>query len=180
VIIAETILLVSYTSLLTCWLLLTALAQLPHPRRLLRLAKPRLIPRWNFFSNPLEDNFYLLYRCRRLDGSLSPWAPVSCMKKRRRYFDWIWNPNGRVLYGMITAIQNLKLELGSAKVPIRLSIPYIALLSLVQEDGDPKNYHEVQFAAMSSSSLTNSDIRALVVSEFHTVPKKWANKSPGS
>src|SRR5215211_6592353 len=140
---------------LLVWLAISAICQIPSSlERWLRAHDLLLlIPRWHFFGpKPGTRDFHLLYRDRLSDGRVLPWREVP-PSKPPRWVSAIWNPGRRYNKALHDGTQELTKACSSLSdytAPIKLTVPYIAILNFVS--CLPRSYDacDTQFLIMSS------------------------------
>jgi hypothetical protein len=116
------------------WLLLSALCQIPCSltRWIRAFDLAGLIPVWPFFAPvPGTCDYYLLYRDKLPDGSLSDWREI-LLCDDRRYWQLIWNPRKREKKALFDLTAALMAEARPDAIQaIQLSVPYLAILTFV-------------------------------------------------
>lgn len=149
---------------------LTALCQVPWSGRdrLRALDLFGLIPFWNFFApRPGTWDFHLLYRDQLTDGSITPWREI-LLTAERRWWHALWHPHRRLKKALFDAGIGLWAYPKVEGRDLRISVPYLELLTYVS--GLPRLYAatKTQFLVMASS-LAHPDIEPveLVRSDMH-------------
>jgi len=128
----------------------------------------QFVPTWSFFA-PLPNMFdyHLLYRGIKTDGSLSPWQKASNIKDKRSFFSFIWNPDKRFNKGLLDLCLDLIKFSNIIKNPkqICISLPYLQLLSYINNLTEDKLMTKIQFMIYKDSRI--QDPKIVFVSEFH-------------
>lgn len=149
-----------------------------------------LIPQWNFFApNPGTEDYYILYRDEGFGGGVGAWQELSDSASERHWTDAIWNPESLENKTRFDLVQVLlqqyetSLQPGVDRSPsgagigdltpvdselIKLSMPYVALLSHVAEQPRSEMSNATQFLIMRKLG-TDGQIEPVFLSAFHEV-----------
>lgn len=151
-----------------------------------------LIPRYNFFApNPGTDDYYVVYRNRSADGSVTEWTIPEDVYDPPDRLRWIWNPYyipSKVVFDATQALaQSVEFDDEEADdldevaapnsteqvVPVnsvetQLNVYYLTILEFVTSQEHESGAEEVQFAVMQGSRST-SEYRPTFVSRFHSL-----------
>jgi hypothetical protein len=165
-------------AVLGSWLLIAAVAQLsvvfPWLKRLNKLAPFGLAPRYHFFApTPGTTDYHLLARARTPAGELSAW--VDTTPWRRRWYNFLWNPDRRAqkaLHDLATTLLE-ESKTCSARAT-QVSVPYLALLNrataALASSEEPRERSHVQFLiALSTGTLSGEPAKPVFVSSLHPV-----------
>lgn len=160
--------------LLATWLAVSALCQFGNPLgRLLRQVDAcYLIPQWTFFApRPAMHDYWFLYRDQLGNGAVTRWFEVPL---RRTHFliAPLWNPyrrHNKALFDIVTQVGLLAGE-GREPAQLKLTVPYLALLSFVS--ALPRDHGAVatQFLIMTSGdSAAGVSPAPVLVSALHAL-----------
>ena len=152
--------------LLTGWLLLSALAQLPWSwcRFVRRWDVFGLIPSFSFFApNPVSSDCHLLYRHLLSDGSFTGWTEAFLWRPVSLRF--LWNPDRRAEKSISDATTSLVRRTDALSV--RFSVPYLLLLNYVSALPRSIDTVGVQFALMGSFEHSDGEPFARFISDTH-------------
>jgi len=153
------------------WLIVTVLNQLNLDRfkKLMRLDAFHLIPIWTFFApNPGTSDYYLLFRDRLVNGSLTYWREI-VLGAKAPWLRAFWNPERRrskALLDLATAL--IQLTQGYEKAQVTASIPYLLLLELVEAQDRTPLADARQFLIMIRNPSAGTTAAAFL-SQFHRV-----------
>lgn len=166
--------------LLTAWLLISAVRQLPLARveQWGQHDQLALIPRWNFFApRPATHDFHLLYRDTLAGGGVTAWQEVRVGGARSRWAV-LWNPGKRerkALYDFSVNLLSIVLERPGA---VQTSVPYLALLNHVTELPRSTLSEATQFMLMAIyPAHTRKEPDVLFVSSLHPLEQPEAAES---
>lgn len=126
-----------------------------------------LFPGWNFFApRPGSVDFHLLYRDELPGGALTDWREIP-LTHQRRWHDWIWNPERRlkkVVFDAFTALA----QVVTLEADVRLSVPYLVLLTYVTAYPRLYAFERTQFLLMMSTpDRPGSEPVEVVLSDRH-------------
>jgi hypothetical protein len=136
---------------------------------LLRLEDFALLPKWTFFAPiPGTSNFYLLYRDRCADGSMTPWLVLHEMDSKRHRFSFIWNPNRRLRKALHDLITSLPYELYTKNSDLfKLTMPYLIILNHITCLPRVLDSQETQFLIVEK--YIDEPAQMLFCSELHRI-----------
>jgi hypothetical protein len=125
------------------------------------------LPFWNFFApQPGVLDLYLLFRDELTDGSLTGWRELSLIRERS-WYNFLWNRDRRIKKALFDSAVGM-MKGAQQGGDIRISVPYILLLTYIS--GRPRLYHAVktQFLLMASSpAAPDEEPEALAISDLH-------------
>lgn len=153
-----------------------------------------LVPKWNFFSpHPGRYDYYLVYRDRYVDGSVTNWRKVSGINQSPGAFRWIWNPHLYRSKALFDIAENLstnasqqyantsdpddvieddeELKLRSVDLGhLELSVLYLALLRYVTRQEHSPLSESTQFLILQHSRASER-YEPLFLSHFHELER---------
>ena len=160
-------------AVLGTWLLATLVSHVPTRRlRWIKDVDPfGLIPGWTFFApKPATTDLHLLYRDRLDDGCCTEWREIP-FAERRRLLHAVWNPGKRYRKALFDICMGLaESAIGSEHDPatMKLSIPYLLLLTYVGSVDHLPGARAVQFSVVTSFGMVSDrEPEVLFLSEFH-------------
>jgi hypothetical protein len=124
------------TTVLACWLILTAAVQTGARRWrwLARLNMFPLIPNWQFFApHPGMHDYHVLYRDLLANGSVSCWTELP-QPRPRSLLAAAWNPakrHNKALFDLATVLLRTATECD--ELVVKTSVPYISILNYISE-----------------------------------------------
>lgn len=165
-----TLLEASFSIVLLVWLLASAFCQL-RPGVLEEYDVLMMLPQWRFFApTPAMHDTHLLYRDKMRDGSITNWKDGVDFEDRN-FFNFLWNPHRRKRKLVFDVVHFLLLQHQSLdKLSIRLSLPYLILLTYVSKLKHFSEAAETQFVVMTSCRK-NGEMEYIptVISDFHRI-----------
>jgi len=155
------------------WLLITIICQFPQisiGKFFHRHDYFSAIPTWTFFApNPTIQDFTLMYRDQKLDGTVSPWKVFTYCPPPPQ-IRWIWNPEKRrskIIHDMATSWLLLAEDDPSVEVFL-LSVPYLCLLHQATVAPRSQAVRATQIAVASvHSDYEQKPVEIMAVSRFH-------------
>lgn len=157
--------------LLSVWLLLTVIVQVPKARTWIRRRDPFIIvPEWRFFApQPAQGDYHLLYRDIFSDGTVGPWQEEFTLGPRK-VSQALWHPGKRdrkALFDIVTQLQEYRrLKIDSVEV----STPYLMLLNHVSQVPRLVRPQATQFMIMQSFGwFSETPVLPLFISGRHRI-----------
>lgn len=136
-------------------------------RPLAQLEALALVPKWKFFApTPGTSNFYILYRDRCADGSVTPWLVLHGMDHDRGWFTFIWNPNRRLRKALHDLVTSLPYELNETHPHVfKLTTAYLLIVSHLAALPRVLDSQETQFLIVKK--YLDEPSQVLFCSELH-------------
>ncbi|MEA3012468.1 MAG: hypothetical protein QOD42_1013 [Sphingomonadales bacterium] len=136
-------------------------------RRLSLLEGLGLVPKWKFFApKPGVSNYYLLYRDRFADGSVTPWLTLHGMDSDRDAIAFIWNPNRRLRKALHDLITDLPYDLCETQPAIfKLTTAYLVIVKHISTLPRTAESRETQFLIVEK--YLDQPAQTLFRSELH-------------
>jgi hypothetical protein len=153
---------------ITVWAALSALAQVPINAidRLRSLDFFGHLPSWTFFApNPPTGDYVLMYRHRTREGYWTYWKEYR-LPPRRAHVMTLWNPWRRYRKALFDLVVWLAEESSTGGSRVRISIPYVMLLTAVAAVATERPMRAVQFSVLKASPSV-PDPEVLMVSDVH-------------
>jgi hypothetical protein len=126
-----------------------------------------LIPEWRFFAPiPGQHDFYLLFRDRLEDGTISDWQELASLG-RRRWWHGVWNPKKRSNKALFDVVQAFTEYVSAGDRALKISIPYLTLLNHVSSVPRPVSAKFTQFLLMYSHGKSSEEPSVFYLSDFH-------------
>ena len=125
-----------------------------------------VLPYWTFFApEPGRRDMQLLYRDKLPDGFLTSWRELP-LTRSRRWHDFAWSPRRRLKKALYDAVMYIQQSI-HLEAEVRMSVPYLLLLTFVS--GIPRVYPaaKTQFLIMSTSALSDSAAEVVFLSDVH-------------
>lgn len=153
------------------WFLLSVLVLVPKLRTWIRLWDLfTLVPEWRFFApNPVQGDYYLLYRDQLADGTVTGWSEVR-LGQKRRWWNVAWNPGKRASKALVDAIVELSGEAKTSPAVLVGSIPYLALLNYISSLKRFSSPAFTQFTILHAlSSGEDREPKLVFASDLHSL-----------
>lgn len=154
------------------------------------------VPKWNFFSpHPGQYDYFLFYRDRRVDGSLTDWEKVNDLNRPPGRFRSLWNPNiyrSKLVFDVAMDLNTNVKQFNEEKIrsamtdggepapdsdlvsvdlgTIELSVSYLTFLHYVTRRDHDDLAESTQFMVMQHSRATDN-YEPLLVSRFHELDR---------
>jgi hypothetical protein len=158
--------------LLGGFLLLSAVCQVRSPveDRIRQFDLFGWLPFWNFFApRPGTLDFHLLYRDQISDGTITIWREIP-LTHDRRWWNIFWNPGRREKKALFDAALGIRRYSARTGGDVRISVPYILLLTYVSGLRRIYPVEKTQFLVMASTPAEpHVDPQVLILSEMHPV-----------
>src|SRR5207249_4775889 len=91
------------------------------------------IPLWTFFApNPGVSDYYILFRDRLVNGSLTCWREVP-LSLSRGWSRAVWHPDRRRRKALMDLASALVQFAQKSELGVTLTIPYLLLLDVVSQ-----------------------------------------------
>jgi hypothetical protein len=166
---------VIFAVIFTVWLLITIICQFSQisiSKFFKRYDYFSAIPTWTFFApNPATQDFTLMYRDQKLDGTVSSWKVFAYCPPPPQV-RWIWNPEKRrpkIIHDMATSWLLLAEDNLSAEFFL-LSVPYLCLLHQATVAPRGQVVSATQIAVVSvHSRYEQKPVEIMATSRFHRV-----------
>ena len=150
------------------------------------------IPKWNFFSpHPGQYDYYLLFRDKRIDGSVTDWQQIEGVNGEPGLLRPLWNPaiyRSKLLFDIAANLTSNVKQFNEEKIrsvltgertvgtdsdlvsvdlgAIELSVSYLTVLHYVTEHDHDQLSESTQFMLMRHSRASDQ-YEPLLVSRFH-------------
>lgn len=162
------------SAILTLWLLVSILGQLPQ----FQVQKQRwkhfgLIPTWQFFTNPLATkDIVLLYRITPAENlEWSEWQEIA-LEPARTWYGALWHPQRRLSKAFLDIASLILIMRVRAKLDralIQQSVPYRTTLGVVKSRATIAHGKRVQFALqLAGGEQERSTNGLLFLSDIHS------------
>ena len=159
--------------LLATWFIASVICQFRG--RFSDVIRPRdvlgLLPDWRFFApQPGTTDYYLLYRDRLADSSITQWTELP-ISQDRCFWNLIWNSGWRQRKALFDMMILLTVEITrSSALPIQLSLPYLLFINYVSNLPRFFSSNATQFLLVGiDRKVKNGSPQVFLLSELHNL-----------